>query len=77
MNYDRGWGTQPRMAGHSSVMLSRLMNCHLLYHSIPHTILKLLGGRAPQTRYLYLMRDDEVRQKVLQTICWDCVRLAA
>ena len=30
------------MGGHSSVMLSKIiMDCHLLYHSIPH----ILGGR--------------------------------
>jgi len=26
---------QPTMGGHSSIMLSRLMECHLFYHSIP------------------------------------------
>ena len=28
-------GEQPMMGGHSSAMLSRLMDCHVFYHSIP------------------------------------------
>ena len=54
------------MGGHSSVMLNRLMNCHLPYHSIPHIIILLGGHPTHLTHSVYLCSVPSVERTNVQ-----------
>ena len=52
----QGMGKQPMMGGHSSVMLSRLMDYHLLYCSIPHI--------SSYTSYTFFVQCQVLREQL-------------